>query len=77
MDPYAPKVPPIWRRADICPANSGSIVKHRWGPIPSAKKDFNDPQNWVDPHLTVFTSNEPFLGRQGGVKMQEGTCNIP
>ena len=33
------------------------------GPLPPSKKEYNDPVDWVDPHLTVFQEADLESGR--------------
>lgn len=48
-------------------------MRSRRGPLPPTKKDYKDPQKWVDPHFTVFTDKEPFIGIGGGIKKAKAT----
>ena len=53
-DPLAPFEAPKWRKSDIFPANTPYYFRIGQGPLPPAKKDYRDPAEWVDPHLSIF-----------------------
>lgn len=67
-DPWALEKAPRWRRNDICLENTAYNIRSRRGPLPPVKKDYKDPQKWVDPQFTVFIDKEPFLRPGGGIK---------
>ena len=66
FDPRAPQDAPRWRRNDICPDGTPFYIISGHGPLPPTKKEYGDPLKFEDPHLSVFTAPEPFIG--GGSK---------
>lgn len=65
-NPLGPVEAPRWRRSDIYPDNTAYYIKARQSPLPPTKKEYRDPEAWVDPHLDIFWVPKPFVG--GGSK---------
>ena len=61
-DPLGPAEAPRWRRSDICPDNTAYYLRRGQGPLPLTKKEYRDPETWVDPYPKVFQVSEPFVG---------------
>ena len=61
-DPLGLEEAPRWRRSDICPENTAYYIRAEQGPLPPDKKEYRDPDAWVDPNLDIFWVPEPFIG---------------
>ena len=65
-DPRGPAEAPRWRRSDICLDITAYYIRVGQGSLPLVKKEYRDPEAYVDPHLDIFRVPKPFVG--GGSK---------